>query len=105
MEDIINHLAVQLVTRLPASTQFDRVGSSHPVENPPYISQLHLGKSLCLDGGVLFILSNVSSGVILRALSYVEGRGDCFHGLGSGIKVFKWALDTSLLSSVREALR
>ena len=38
------------------------------------------------QGLVLPPHSNISSGLILRATSLVEGRGAYFHGLSSGMK-------------------
>ena len=92
--------AVELVTPLPSSPPGDRTYSYQPVKYPPDVSQLH-SRDICYCGELVcaFIYrrvrseagngpsprSNMSSGLILRASSLVEGRGAYCHGLSSGM--------------------
>ena len=51
-------------------------------------------------GIVLPANSNISSGLILRGTSLVEGRGAYFHGLSSGMRFIIQVILRSLFSPV-----
>ena len=107
--------AVELVTPLPSRPPGDRTYSYQPVKYPPDVSQLH-SRDICYCGELVcaFIyrrvrseagngpspLSNMSSGLILRASSLVEGRGAYCHGLNSGMRCINPVILRSLSSPV-----